>query len=592
MAERRAQALTLDRDLLRELLGQEELRELLDPAALADLELSLQALVEERQAKTADQVHDLLRRLGDLGPDEAGARTVGGRVEASLHLAELAASRRAVRARIAGEERWIAIEDVARYRDGVGVSAPPGVPQAFLAPAAGALDGLLARYARTHGPFLGSEPARRWGLPVGVVEDALHRLVAAGSLLSGEFRPGGAEREFCDPEVLRLLRRRSLATLRREVEPVDPVTLARFLPAWHGVAASPSATGSAGSPFRGSAALERLAEVVDQLAGLPIPASVLERDVLPARIPGYQPRLLDELGAMGEVAWVGRGSLGRDDGRVVLLRPGRELLRPGGLPDGVERPAGEIHERLRAHLRSSRCLLLPGAVRRLRGAVRSRGARRALGPRLGRRGHQRHLRPAASPALEAAREGPPAATGTPDGPGAPGGRRPLVAGGRRGDGRGRRADAHRAHPRPGPRPARAPRRAHSRGRCRRSGGRWLLRGLPGPARARGGGTDPPRVLRGRPRSGPVRAPGCRRPAACAARPARRAGRRARARRPSPGGGRSSEPVRGRDPVAAARRGRPAPVPARRRGIRRDGRRRGGALPGPRRDVAPGAAGRR
>ena len=177
MAERRAQALTLDRDLLRELLGQEELRELLDPAALADLELSLQALVEERQAKTADQVHDLLRRLGDLGPDEAGARTIGGRVEASLHLAELAASRRAVRARIAGEERWIAIEDVARYRDGVGVSAPPGVPQAFLAPVAGALDGLLARYARTHGPFLGSEPARRWGLPPGVVEDALHRLV-------------------------------------------------------------------------------------------------------------------------------------------------------------------------------------------------------------------------------------------------------------------------------------------------------------------------------------------------------------------------------------------------------------------------------
>ncbi len=351
MAERRAQALTLDRDLLRELLGQEELRELLDPAALADLELSLQALVDDRHAKTADQVHDLLRRLGDLTPDEAGARTVGGRVEASLHLAELASTRRAVRARIAGEDRWIAMEDVARYRDGVGVAQPPGVPSAFLGPVVGALEGLLARYARTHGPFLGADPARRWGLPAGVVDDALHRLVAAGTLLAGEFRPGGAEREFCDPEVLRLLRRRSLATLRREVEPVDPVTLARFLPAWQGVAPSPSATGSAGSPFRGSAALERLAEVVDQLAGLPIPASVLERDVLPARIAGYQPRLLDELGAMGEVAWVGRGSLGRDDGRVVLLRPGRELLRPIGSPDGVERPAGDIHEQLRAHLR-------------------------------------------------------------------------------------------------------------------------------------------------------------------------------------------------------------------------------------------------
>jgi ATP-dependent Lhr-like helicase len=352
LAERRAQALTLDRDLLRELLGQEELRELLDPAALSDLELSLQALADDRHAKTADQVHDLLRRLGDLSPDEAGARTVGGRVEASLHLAELASTRRAVRARIAGEERWIAMEDVARFRDGVGVSAPPGVPQAFLAPVVGALDGLLARYARTHGPFLAAEPARRWGLPVGVVDDALHRLVAAGTLLSGEFRPDGAEREFCDPEVLRLLRRRSLATLRREVEPVDPVTLARFLPAWHGVAPSAAAapSGSAGSPFRGAAALERLAEVVDQLAGLPIPASVLERDVLPARVPGYQPRLLDELGAMGEVAWVGRGSLGRDDGRVVLLRPGREALRPVGPPDGVERPASELHDRIRAHL--------------------------------------------------------------------------------------------------------------------------------------------------------------------------------------------------------------------------------------------------
>ncbi len=243
LAERRAQALTLDRDLLRELLGQEELRELLDPDALADLELSLQGLLEERHARDPDQVHDLLRRLGDLSPDEAGARTAGGRVEAAIHLAELAASRRAVRARIAGEERWIAIEDVARYRDGVGVSAPPGVPAAFLVPVAGALDGLLARFARTHGPFLASEPARRWGLPGGVVDDALHRLVGSGSLLAGEFRPGGAEREYCDPEVLRLLRRRSLAKLRREVEPVDPVTLARFLPAWHGVAPSPSASG-------------------------------------------------------------------------------------------------------------------------------------------------------------------------------------------------------------------------------------------------------------------------------------------------------------------------------------------------------------
>jgi ATP-dependent Lhr-like helicase len=349
LAERRAGALTLDRDLLRELLGQEELRELLDPDALADLELSLQSLVDERMASTLDGVHDLLRRLGDLAADEAAARTGGGAAVAGPWLAELEATRRAVRVRITGEERWIAIEDVARYRDGVGVTAPVGVPEAFLAPAVAALDGLLARYARTHGPFLTPEPAARWGLPVGIVEDALERLLRNGSILRGEFRPGGAEREWCDADVLRLLRRRSLARLRREVEPVDPVALARFLPGWHGVAPV-AGPGSDPAPFRGTAALERLAEVVDQLAGVAIPASVLERDVLPARIPGYQPRLLDELGALGEVGWVGRGSLGRDDGRIALFRPGREVLRPVGAVDAADPPAGARHERIREHL--------------------------------------------------------------------------------------------------------------------------------------------------------------------------------------------------------------------------------------------------
>ncbi|HET7473774.1 MAG TPA: DEAD/DEAH box helicase [Candidatus Limnocylindrales bacterium] len=349
LAERRAGALTLDRDLLRELLGQEELRELLDPDALADLELSLQALTDDRKATTADQAHDLLRRLGDLSADEVSARCEGGAAAAEAWLTELIGSRRAVAARIAGDDRWIAIEDVARYRDGVGVAPPTGVPEAFLAPAAGALDGLLARWARSHGPFLTPEPARRWGLPIGVVEDALERLLAAGTILRGEFRPGGAEREWIDPDVLRLLRRRSLARLRREVEPVDPAAFARFLPAWHGVAAF----GEAGPPLRQEAALERLAEVVDQLAGVALPASVLERDILPARVPGYQPRLLDELGALGEVRWVGRGSLGRDDGRIALIRPGRELVQPAAPGDGGvadERPSEPRHERIREHL--------------------------------------------------------------------------------------------------------------------------------------------------------------------------------------------------------------------------------------------------
>ena len=430
MAERRAQALTLDRDLLRELLGQEELRELLDPAALADLELSLQALVEERQAKTADQVHDLLRRLGDLGPDEAGARTVGGRVEASLHLAELAASRRAVRARIAGEERWIAIEDVARYRDGVGVSAPPGVPQAFLAPVAGALDGLLARYARTHGPFLGAEPARRWGLPAGVVEDALHRLVAAGTLLSRRVPS----------------RRRGARVLRSGGAPAPAPAVARHAPPGGGARRSRDAGAvPARVAGRGRVAVRdgecRL--TVPRLRGAGTPRrgrgparGPADPGVRPGagRPPGAHPRLpaaaprragrhgRGRLGGAGEPGprRRPRGPAAAGPGAAAARRPARRRGAAGGRdPRAAARPPPP-----------PRRLLLPGAVRRIRGAVGSRGARRAVGPGLGGRGHERHLRAAARPALEAAGEGPPAATGTADGARTPGGRRPLVARGR------------------------------------------------------------------------------------------------------------------------------------------------------------------
>ena len=234
LAERRAGALALDRELLRELLGQEELRDLIDPAALADLELALQALIPERAARSVDALHDLLRRLGDLSAEEVAARIVEPPA-AGEWLHALEGSRRAIALRIAGEDRWIAIEDAARYRDALGVALPVGVPAAFLAPAADALGGLVARWARGHGPFHAPEPARRWAVPVARVEEALERLLEAGTILRGEFRPGGTEREWCDPEVLRQLRRRSLARLRREVEPVEQVVLARFLPAWQGV---------------------------------------------------------------------------------------------------------------------------------------------------------------------------------------------------------------------------------------------------------------------------------------------------------------------------------------------------------------------
>ncbi|MGZ6258732.1 MAG: DEAD/DEAH box helicase, partial [Candidatus Limnocylindrales bacterium] len=298
LADRRAQALALDRDLLRELLGADELRELLDADALGELELELQALTEERAAGSADAVHDLLRRLGDLTDAEVAARVRGADARsreraAGEWLEALGADRRAIRVRLAGELRWIAAADAARYRDAVGAALPLGLPDAFLEPAVDPLAGLLARYARRHGPFVTDAPAGRWGLPVGAVEPVLERLLAEGTVLRGEFRPGGSEREWCDPEVLRSLRRRSLARLRREVEPVEPAALARFLPAWQGVGSS-------------AGGLDRLAEAVAQLEGLALPASVLERDVLPARVRGYSPRLLDELGTAGEVMWVGQ----------------------------------------------------------------------------------------------------------------------------------------------------------------------------------------------------------------------------------------------------------------------------------------------
>jgi ATP-dependent Lhr-like helicase len=342
LVDRRAQALALDRDLLRELLGAEELRELLDADALAELELELQFLTTERAAGSADAVQDLLRRLGDLSDAEVAARVRGPderarEAAAGEWLEALGADRRAAQVRIKGEKRWVAMEDVARYRDALGVALPVGVPQAFLAPSADALASLTTRWARHHGPFLAAEPAARWGLPVKDVEAELERLLVAGTLVRGEFRPDGVEREWCHPDVLRLLRRRSLAKLRREIEPVEPQALARFLPRWQGV----------GERRTG---IDRLAEVIAQLEGTPLPASVLERDVLPARVAGYSPRLLDELGAAGEVVWIGLGSLGQDDGRVALYRPDRLPLLLTSTDAGTPPEPSWLHDVIRTHL--------------------------------------------------------------------------------------------------------------------------------------------------------------------------------------------------------------------------------------------------
>ena len=347
LAERRAAALALDRDMLAELLGSEELRELIDPRALAAVEEELQCLDPRRHARTADGVHDLLRRIGDLTVDDLAARCEGGASFVREAVSALTKARRVASVRLAGEERWIAAEDAGRVREALGVQVPPGLPDAFLLweggdPAdpsdpEGALGSLLVRYARTHTPFTSDDVAVRFGVSADIVDRLLLRRGDSGAILSGEFRPGGTSKEWCDPDVLRMLRQRSLAVLRKEIEPTSTEALARFLPDWHGVG---SAVISGG--------IDRLYEVIGQLQGLALPASALERDILPARLTRYSPRLLDELLSAGEVVWVGAGPLGKDDGRVVLyLREQAALLINSSTG---EVPHDEEHERLRATL--------------------------------------------------------------------------------------------------------------------------------------------------------------------------------------------------------------------------------------------------
>jgi ATP-dependent Lhr-like helicase len=352
LAERRAQALTLDRRMLAELLGSDELRELLDGGVMTALEVELQALDEHRRATTVDAAADLLRRLGDLSEPELTARCADGIGAAAVH--ELVAARRAIVVRVAGDQRLIAVEDASRYRDGLGVSLPPGLAEAFLEPVDAPLVQLVRRWARGHGPFHPCEPAQRFGLPESEARQVLGGLEADGRLERGAFRPGGRGEEWCDTDVLRLLRQRSLAALRQEVAPAETEVLARFLPAWQGVAAVGTEPAGGG--------LDRLYEVIGQIQGVPIPARVLERDVLAARVRGYSPRLLDELLTAGEVLWVGAGTLGRDDGRVVLAqRHMAPLLLPrlgygpsvfGPSPPAPAEPAGADRDELHDHLRA------------------------------------------------------------------------------------------------------------------------------------------------------------------------------------------------------------------------------------------------
>jgi len=338
-AERRAAALALDRDLLRELLGQEELRDLIDPEALSSVENSLQHLNDEIKARDRDALQQILRRLGDLTEAECQER-VGEALSASSMLSKLENERRAAKVRVNGEERWIAAEDAGLYRDALGVPPPPGLPESFGEEVPDAMSSLVRRWARTHGPFPTRRLADRYGVdPM----PALRELEREGILIRGELLPGGMEREWCDSEVLRRVRRASLAQLRQEVEAVDPAELARFLPSWQNVDAHRPA----------GAGPDRLRETLVAMQGVALTPEVWERDVLPRRLGAYNPAWLDQLTTSGEVVWIGAGSVARS-GRLALYF--RDDVRIAGPPPSnakLEVPQGEVHELIRERLSES-----------------------------------------------------------------------------------------------------------------------------------------------------------------------------------------------------------------------------------------------
>ena len=340
LAERRAQALTIDQDQLRELLGEADLRELLDADAIAEVEEIAQCLAESYRARSADGIHDLCLRVGDLSREELARRVVSA--DLLPHVDRLVRSRRLLELRIAGERRLIAAEDAARYRDGLGIPLPPGLAAALMEPVAHPVLELVRRYARTHGPFTVREVADRFALDAAAAEDVLRQLAHEGRVLEGGFLPGGLHREWCDAEMLRLIRRKSLARLRREVEPVEQHTLARFLTHWQGLLA----------PRRsGHGNLDGLLDAIESLQGAPLPASLVETAILPARIAEYAPSGLDTLIAAGEVAWAGVEPIGERDGRIALFLADKLPLLAQTRP--VTEPLSENEAKLLAVLEST-----------------------------------------------------------------------------------------------------------------------------------------------------------------------------------------------------------------------------------------------
>jgi len=352
LAERRAQALALDTSMLAELMGSPDLRDLLDEVSIASAVADAQRLSDERKVRGLDATHDLLREIGDLTTDEAIAR--GATAD---DLATLQATRRALQVRIAGHDRWIAIEDAGRVRDALGVALPVGVPETFTEIVADPLGDLLARYARTHGPFVATEPAQRLGLGVSVVQAGLERLMVMGQVVAGEFTATDAGRQYSGATMLRTIRRRSLAALRKEVEPVPHEALARFLPEWQGVGGARRARG-----------VDGLMRVVEQLAAVPVPASALESLILPVRVADYTPALLDELTSAGEVLWHGSGSLAANDGWVSLVP---SFAAAALLPMPSDYEGSALHDAIETALGDGQALFLPALGERVRSLLDS-----------------------------------------------------------------------------------------------------------------------------------------------------------------------------------------------------------------------------
>ncbi|BBX04228.1 ATP-dependent helicase [Mycolicibacterium moriokaense] len=304
LAERRAAALSLDSVLLAELLGRVELRELLDPQVIATTTSQLQHLSEDRRARDAEGVADLLRVLGPLTEAEIAERCTT--TEIGGWLDGLRTAKRALTVSFADQVWWVAIEDIGLLRDGVGVAVPVGVPTAFTDSVDDPLGELLGRFARTRGPFTSHDAAARFGLGLRVAADVLGRMAIDGKLIRGEFTTEAEGDQWCDADVLKILRRRSLAALRAQVEPVSTAAYGRFLPAWQQV----GSTHNSG--------VDGLAQVIEQLAGVPIPASSVEPLVFGQRVRDYQPAMLDELLASGEVTWSGVGQIGGGDGWIAF----------------------------------------------------------------------------------------------------------------------------------------------------------------------------------------------------------------------------------------------------------------------------------